>query len=313
MTENMESISVIVPTYNCLSMLKETIASLENQSPSPSFFETIVVDDASTDGTAEYLKSYVGKLNLKFIINQQNMGRSITRNKGAKMSKGELLLFIDGDMRFSPDLVMGHLKRHENDEMIVLGRVIYDETLPCRGYRRYCETRGAAKLPPGTILPGRYFWSGHVSMPRHLFEQAEGFDEEFMAYGGEDLDLGMKLKALGYKMILAPELVVEHLHVRSLSEVLVTAGKYGESSIPILIRKHPELVNQLRLDWIRKGGFVSSFKKILLSYPIFTIIRLIAGILNSVAAPARIYDYLIFRSYYIGYLRSKVNFNMADN
>jgi len=286
-------------------MLRQTLACLDAQRPNAHFFQTVVIDDASTDGTGDFLREYQGELDLKTIINPRNLGRSKTRNIGVQAADGELLLFIDGDMRFDPDLVLGHVRRHQEGELIILGRVVYDRSLSCRSYCRYAETRGASKLPPGTALPGRYFWSGHVSMPRRLFEAVGGFDENFSVHGGEDLDLGMRLHKAGCRMILAPELVAEHLHVRSLPEVLSTAREYGRGSIPLLIQKHPELIDQLKLNWASGSGARATVRRLMLTRSFFWFARQLAIVFNGLALPDFVYDYLIFRSYQAGYIETK--------
>ncbi len=297
-------ITVVIPTYNGLPMLKRTLASLEKQTPDAGFFRTVVVDDCSTDGSGDFLSSYKGNLRLKAVLMPQNSGRAAVRNAGVKATDSELLLFIDGDMEFGSALVAGHAAKRRDADRVILGKVVYDESLPCRGYRRYIETRGASKLPPGTPLPGRYFWSGHVSMPKKLFEAVGGFDENFSAHGGEDLDFGMRVTAAGFKMIYTLDLIVKHLHVRCLNDVLSTSREYGRSSVPRLVEKHPELYQQLRLDWLDKTGISGIVRRILLSTPIFSLVSLFGHLLNNIAAPAKLYDYLIFRSYYMGYRES---------
>lgn len=295
-------ISVIIPTYNSLDLLRRTLDCLEKQAPNPHFFQTVVVDDASTDGTSEFLRSYQGDLTLDTVIFQENRGRAATRNAGVRQAKSDLLLFIDGDMEFDSNLVAEHLSKHsEDEEMIVLGKVVYDRKLPYRSWQRYLETRGANKLPTGSKLPGRYFLSGHVSMPRSIFDEAGGFDESFRAHGGEDLDLGMKIISHGGRIIYAPEIVMRHLHIRKLSDVLSMSRRYGRESVPVLIDKHPELITQLKLDWLNKSKCFGLFRRFILSRPVYCLALAAGLILNRLRAPAILYDYLLFRNYYKGY------------
>jgi len=295
-------ISVIIPTYNSLDLLRRTLVCLEKQAPNPHFFQTLVVDDCSTDGTSEFLRSYRGDLTLDTVIFQQNQGRAATRNAGVGRAESDLLLFIDGDMEFDTNLVAGHLSKHTDEEdQVVLGKVIYDRSLPYRSWQRYLETRGANKLLPGTPLPGRYFLSGHVSMPKSIFDEAGGFDESFRAHGGEDLDLGMKIVSHGGKIIYVPELEMRHLHIRKLSDVLSMSRRYGRESVPVLIDKHPELITQLKLDWFDKSKTLGLFRRFLLSQPVYWLVLTVGLILNRLRAPAILYDYLLFRNYYRGY------------
>lgn len=294
-------ISVIIPTYNSLDLLRRTLVCLEKQAPNPHFFHTVVVDDGSTDGTSEFLRSYQGNLTLDTVIFQENRGRAATRNAGVRLAESELLLFMDGDMEFDTNLIAGHLSKHSDSKQVVLGKVVYDRKLPYRSWQRYLETRGANKLPTGSVLPGRYFLSGHVSMPRSIFDEAGGFDESFRAHGGEDLDLGMKIVSHGGKIIYAPELEMRHLHIRKLSDVLSMSRRYGRESVTVLIDKHPELITQLKLDWLDKSKNFGLFRRFILSRSVYCVALAAGLILNRLWAPAILYDYLLFRNYYRGY------------
>ena len=75
-------ISIIIPIYNCLEYLKNCIASVKKQTISPK--EVICIDDGSTDGSYEYLKD-LSKNDLEIlVIQQENQGAGIARNKGLK-------------------------------------------------------------------------------------------------------------------------------------------------------------------------------------------------------------------------------------
>ncbi len=298
-------ITVIIPTCNALPLLVRTIACLEVQRPLPGIFQVVVVDDGSSDGTGQWLNSYPGPLDLEAVILPGNRGRAAARNTGATRASRRLLLFLDGDMEFGPYLVCGHAHRHRNENHVILGRVQYERSLGRRGFARYIETRGSAKLPTGMSLPGRYFLSGHVSFPHHLFQAAGGFDERFQAHGGEDLDLGMRLVQAGARLVWAPDLVVRHLHIRTLNMVIDMTREYGLRSVPLLLDKHPELYEQLKLDWPEREGLVGKWRRMLLSNVVYQIAVTIAELLNEFAAPAALYDYLLFRSYYNGYQEAR--------
>ena len=86
-------VSVIIPTYNRLSMVKEAVESVLKQDFED--FELIVVDDASTDGTVEEIKRYGGRV--KLLEQSENRGVSAARNKGILHAKGKYIAFLDSD------------------------------------------------------------------------------------------------------------------------------------------------------------------------------------------------------------------------
>ena len=89
----MPKVSVIIPTYNRLPMLKEAIHSVLKQDFED--FELIVVDDRSTDGTAEEIKGFGGRVKLFQL--SENRGVSTARNHGILHAKGKYVAFLDSD------------------------------------------------------------------------------------------------------------------------------------------------------------------------------------------------------------------------
>lgn len=91
-------ISIIIPIYNCLEYLKNCIASVKKQTISPK--EVICIDDGSTDGSYEYLKD-LSKNDLEIlVIQQENQGAGIARNKGLAVARGDYIAFLDADDTF---------------------------------------------------------------------------------------------------------------------------------------------------------------------------------------------------------------------
>lgn len=89
----MPKVSVVIPTYNRLQMVKEAVESVLAQDFED--FELIVVDDGSTDGTAEAIREYGGRVRL--IEHPHNRGVSAARNTGILHSRGKYIAFLDSD------------------------------------------------------------------------------------------------------------------------------------------------------------------------------------------------------------------------
>lgn len=91
-------ISIVIPTFNEVQDIENCVETLERQTFDD--FEIIVVDDGSTDGTIDLLKKLKKSFkNLRF-IKRNHLGAGAARNAGAKISKGEILVFVDADMTF---------------------------------------------------------------------------------------------------------------------------------------------------------------------------------------------------------------------
>jgi glycosyltransferase involved in cell wall biosynthesis len=102
-------VSIILPTYNRAQLICEAIDSILNQTYQD--FQIIVVDDGSTDNTAEVLKSYIPKIRY---IQQENKGPGDARNRGIEDAKGKYIAFLDSDdiwMDFKLEIQVDILER----------------------------------------------------------------------------------------------------------------------------------------------------------------------------------------------------------
>lgn len=98
-------LSVIIPTYNRLPLLREALASfvgLLNCS-----HEVVIVDDGSTDGTAEYLRTLRGPF---VVLCQENRGSNVARNVGLENARGRYIKFLDSDDLLNPEQVLRQVK-----------------------------------------------------------------------------------------------------------------------------------------------------------------------------------------------------------
>src|SRR5689334_14515250 len=93
-------VSVIIPTYNRAGLLPSAIASVIAQTFAD--WELIIVDDGSTDNTAETVQPGLHEARLRYVP-RPNLGRSAARNFGASLAHGQWLAFLDSDDRYLPD------------------------------------------------------------------------------------------------------------------------------------------------------------------------------------------------------------------
>ena len=111
--------SIIIPAYNVSSLVRQAIDScLSQEEMSANEFEVIVIDDGSTDETAQIVDSYLNNPNVH-ILHSVNSGLSATRNKGIQIAKGEYLIFLDADDWLHPKLLSTLKPLIEDNELIV--------------------------------------------------------------------------------------------------------------------------------------------------------------------------------------------------
>ena len=249
--------SIVIPTYNRLPILQKCLLALENQTwqtEQTIEYEIIVVDDGSTDDTLSWLDENGVNLPHVKLFCQNHKGAAIARNLGVEKSSGDWIIFIDSDLVVTEVFLDSHaqaLKSGEqkqgDDRIFTYGAVIntanFDE-----------PTSEPYKI---TDFSAAYFATGNVAIKKKWLVEAGLFDVMFSQYGWEDLELGVRLKKLGLKLIKCPQAVGYHWHppfnleqIPSLIEKEIERGRMGV----LFYEKHPtyEVKMMIQMTWLHK-------------------------------------------------------------
>ena len=227
-------LSIVLPTFNRRRRLERVLAGLDRQTVELSQFETIVVDDGSTDDTADWLVHNSQRAYGLRHVRQTNSGPAKARNRGVSEARGQLILFIDDDVEPTPELISQHLASHEEPDVVVLG--------PLASLDHYAQPWVAweqAKLEAqyASMLRGdweptfRQFWTGNASVAKHHIEAAGGFDPSFLR--AEDVELGRRLHERGLKFRFNPRARGLHHAERSLPAWEAMHRSYGALEVKI--------------------------------------------------------------------------------
>jgi glycosyltransferase involved in cell wall biosynthesis len=251
-------ISVVTPTHNKRDLLERTLLSLDLQDLPWSDYEVVVVDDGSTDGTSRFLREYRPNHGWKAVRQEQNRGRAAARNRGLAHASGELVVFLDDDMELAPGFLRAHREFHEaRAHSAGVGNVVMHPDLNVAPIDRYMSTRGAQKIRERGSLPWKYFSTNNASVMREDLLAIGGFDEHFVYYGFEDLELAWRLeKERGVTFGYVPGARSLHIHAHSLDDVLAKKTLCGRSSLRYLFEKHPAIRRELgyeRFDPVKSG------------------------------------------------------------
>lgn len=259
--------SVIIPTYNRLPILTKCLRALEAQWVPPEAgvagYEAIVVDDGSTDGTIAWLGDRTAEFPHVRLLEQGHQGPAAARNRGVAAAKGDTIIFIDSDLVVTEVFLASHaaaLQQAGSDRAFTYGRVIntcnFDD-----------PTAEPFKI---TDFSAAYFATGNVAIARHWLEAAGLFDTEFQLYGWEDLELGVRLKRLGLKLIKCPAAVGYHWHppfaLERIPALIEREEERGRMGV-LFYRKHPtwEVRMMVQMTWLHRllwglltlGGFLN--------------------------------------------------------
>lgn len=233
----MVEVSVIIPVYNAEKTIEKTLKALLRQS-FKGIYEIIPVDDGSTDETGKILESYSKKYSKIKLIHQKNSGPAAARNKGAKKSKGKILIFTDSDCIPEKNWIKEMIKPIENRVVGIQGRykILNKESIMARFVQYEFEQRYQRTEKFEYIdFIGTY----SAAYKRDVFMKLDGFDESFPKASGEDPDLSFRVEKAGYKMVFNPNAVVYHPHPETLKKYLKM--KYGRGYWGrLLYKKHPE-------------------------------------------------------------------------
>jgi len=193
-------ITVVIPTYNRVTFLKDAIDSVLAQTFLD--FELIVVDDGSTDDTPKLLSSYNNKVR---VITQTNQGPSAARNRGIETAKGEWIAFLDSDDVWKPDKLKKQVQFITDNPDT---KICQTEEVWIRNGKRV-NPRKKHEMHSGWIyekcLPLCIVSPSSVMIRQDVFEKVGLFDETMPAC--EDYDLWLRI-APHYPVFLVREQLI---------------------------------------------------------------------------------------------------------
>ena len=193
------TISVVIPLYNKRFFVSSCLESIGEQTFKD--FEIIVVDDGSTDGSAEVAQVYLRCKDR--LIRQRNAGVSAARNKGIAESRGKYVTFLDADDKWEP----GYL-----EAVVDLADRYPEAGILATGYRMQFPKGRAVEVTISEVnhhqthlvfdyfrrsIGWAFIWTGCITIPRKVLTMMEGFPANVPGIQSEDLDLWSRI-ALRY-------------------------------------------------------------------------------------------------------------------
>ncbi len=208
------TVSVIIPVFRAGETLCQCLLSLTQSRPSPD--EVIVVADGEGDGSWRL----AGEFNALSIQINGPKGPACARNKGASLSHGNILFFIDSDVSVPPDTIGKVLQTFRNhpDLAAVIGS--YDDDPAIDHFFTRFKTLFQHFIHQTAREEASTFWGACGAIRRDIFFALGGFDEKYRRPSIEDIELGYRIKKAGYRIHLSKTLQVKHLKKWSLPSLL---------------------------------------------------------------------------------------------
>jgi glycosyltransferase involved in cell wall biosynthesis len=246
-------VSVVIPTHNRLEVLVEVLQALEMQEGAPPF-EVVVVDDGSTDGTGDWLRSRAATFRIPLrIFTQENRGPAAARNTGVAVAAGRWVAFLGDDTVPETGWLATHREAHrrrgDDPHLAVIGYTGWHPRMRLNPFLIYINEHGLqfgyALIRDPEDVPFNFLYTSNLSLPRDLL-LAEPFDLRFPYAAWEDIELSYRLKRRGLRLVYERAARVSHDHPTDIVRFTVRQEKAGYCAV-VFYRLHPELGSFLGL------------------------------------------------------------------
>jgi glycosyltransferase involved in cell wall biosynthesis len=203
--QNQPAISVIVPVRNDPANLESCLEALAGSHHAA--YEVIVVDDASTDDTAEVARRSGARL----LRQEGRQGPAAARNRGAASANHEFLFFLDADVLIRPETLTQVAEKFLEDPRVDAFFGSYDAEPGAPNLVSQYRNLLHHHVHQISNEEASTFWSGCGAIRKSVFFDVGGFDSGYGTASIEDIELGSRLHRAGYRIALVKNIQVKHL------------------------------------------------------------------------------------------------------
>jgi mycofactocin system glycosyltransferase len=277
-TQTTPSISIIIPVKNRPQDIQECLMSLGSLDYPKDKVEIIVVNDGSTDSTAEVIQSF----DIKAIHLPRSIGASACRNLAAGEANGDLLGFTDSDCVPHPHWLRDLIPYFDDERVGIVGGYVsnfYTRSL----LDRYEAVKSSLNmgLSPFRVENDKsstaYVPSCNLVIRKKAFSEIGGFQADL--HVGEDVDLCWRTRKLGYHLLYVPRGEVKHKHRNDAWQMLMRRFDYGTSEALLYLR-HKDKRKMLFLPTLYSLFYGFMCLGIIVQYAIFFVIALAISVVD---------------------------------
>src|SRR5262245_38458394 len=212
--------TVVIPTWNGRDLLERYLPSIEAALSGNPANEVLIVDNGSTDGTVDFLRTrHPG---LKVLALDRNLGFGGGSNAGFEAAANDIVVLLNNDMRVEPDFLAPLLAGFTDDKVFAVSCQIFfsdpsrvrEETGLTQGWWEDGSLRVRHRIDEGIsdLYPCFYGGGGSCAFDRKKFLELGGFDSLLAPFYLEDTDLGYMAWKRGWKVLYSPRNIVYHEH-----------------------------------------------------------------------------------------------------
>ncbi len=241
------TVSVIIPNYNGLRFLDRCLSALHRQTYPQEQLEIILVDDASTDASVQYVRDAYPSLRVLSLAH--NSGLAVACNRGVEAARGEVVLLLNNDTEVDPRWVEALVDALEANpwagaaasKMLLFDRRrVLHSAGDMVGVDGIPRNRGVWEEDRGQYDADRVVFGGcggAVAYRRDVWEALDGFDEDLFMYL-EDVDLAWRMQLRGWGTIYAPDARVYH-HLSATGGGTLSSFYTGRNTIWVIAKNMP--------------------------------------------------------------------------
>jgi GT2 family glycosyltransferase/glycosyltransferase involved in cell wall biosynthesis len=232
--------TVVIPNWNGKDLLAKYIPSIRDALAGNPANEILVVDNGSTDGSADFLRATFPDVTVLAL--PQNLGFGGGSNAGFCAAKNDIVVLLNSDMRVAPDFLAPLLAGFDDAEVFAVACQIFftdadkprEETGLTQGWWQDggLRVRHRVDASIGDLFPCFYGGGGSCAFDRAKFLELGGFDPLLVPFYLEDTDLGYMAWKRGWKVLYQPRSVVFHEHRGTIGK------KFTEDQIQAVLKKN---------------------------------------------------------------------------
>lgn len=263
-------VTVVVPVYGEIDTIEKCIVSLLNQSYQN--MEIIVVNDETPGGEHKIIRRILSKYPIRLYNRRGRGGVSSARNFGLRFGDGDIIAYTDADCVASARWVEYLVKWYKDPKVGGVGGVIK----PPREISLFQHYVSALNLPNPSYCKNEVFSipASNASYRRCALEEIGGWNEDII-WGGEDIDINIRLRKKGYKLIVEPRAIVYHMPKRSPMKFIRWRYESGKHTARIFL-KYPREIGLKTLE-----NAFKTVRKYAITFPLTLLIIWITWVLSN--------------------------------